>query len=47
MIQRSAKAKETTLKSLQSYVEGDIDLETFKQKVGVKESKNKKKGGRK
>jgi hypothetical protein len=42
MTERSEKAKETTLNALLSYVKGRTDLETFKQKIGIKE-----KGGRK
>ena len=42
MIERSEKAKSTTLQALKSYQEGELTLDQFKQKIGVKEPKKKK-----
>lgn len=42
MIERSEKAKTTTLQALKSYQEGELTLDQFKQQIGVKEPKKKK-----
>jgi hypothetical protein len=46
MVERSNEAKTLTLQALKEYHEGDIDLEEFKQQIGVKEPKNKEGGGK-
>lgn len=46
MTERSEKAKETTLKALKEYTAGNIELEKFKEMIGVKEPKSRK-GGKK